>query len=77
MPTSTLLSADRAVAAPLASQAWISRVSPPLGAGADGALRGLAFAAKDNIEGAGLPSTAGCAEFAYRPQLAWQAGEAT
>jgi allophanate hydrolase len=32
-----------------------------------GALAGLRLAVKDNVDAAGLPTTAGCPEFAYRP----------
>jgi allophanate hydrolase len=32
-----------------------------------GALGGLRLAVKDNVDAAGLPTTAGCPEFAYRP----------
>ncbi|MEP6789960.1 MAG: allophanate hydrolase [Ramlibacter sp.] len=54
-----------AVASPAA--AWISRFDRPLSTQAEGPLAGLAFAAKDNIDAAGLPTTAGCPAFAYQP----------
>ena len=47
-----------------ANAAWITRFDAPLqGAGA-GALAGLVFAAKDNIDVAGVATTAGCPAFA-------------
>ena len=51
---------------------WITRVPdedrPALGAAVgDGALAGLRLAVKDNIDVAGLATTAGCPEFAYTP----------
>jgi allophanate hydrolase len=52
---------------PLASQAWISR-SSQVSAGCAGLLAGLSFAAKDNIDALGLPTTAGCPAFSYAPQ---------
>lgn len=54
----------------LASQAWICHAaSPATGtlAVSSGALAGLSFAVKDNIDTAGLPTTAGCPAFAYTP----------
>ncbi|HSV51296.1 MAG TPA: allophanate hydrolase [Burkholderiaceae bacterium] len=67
------LPADRPAAAALsgasgwAPQAWISRFDVPLSLGRDGPLAGLSFAAKDNIDALGLPTTAACAAFAYAP----------
>ncbi|MCW5650985.1 MAG: allophanate hydrolase [Ramlibacter sp.] len=54
-------------AAGLAPQAWISRADPPLRGAVGGALAGLTFAAKDNIDAAGLPTTAACPAFSYTP----------
>ncbi len=53
----------------LAQQAWISRFASPLtGDGAQtGQLAGLTFAAKDNIDAQGLPTTAACPAFSYSP----------
>ncbi|MET0530595.1 MAG: allophanate hydrolase [Microvirga sp.] len=60
-------------------QAWISRFAPEevlaaarqvdlrVKAGEVLPLAGVAFAAKDNIDVAGLDTTAACPEFAYRP----------
>ena len=50
-----------------AAVAWIARLDRPLCGSETGALAGLAFAAKDNIDVAGVPTTAGCPAFAYRP----------
>ncbi len=50
-----------------ASQAWISRFDSPLLTTSDGCLAGLTFAAKDNIDTLGLPTTAACPAFAYQP----------
>ena len=52
---------------PVGASAWISRFETPLLGAEAGALAGLTFAAKDNIDVAGLPTTAGCAAFAYQP----------
>ena len=52
-----------------AKAAWISRFDEAAASAsavstATGALAGLSFAVKDNIDVAGLPSTAACAAFA-------------
>lgn len=49
-----------------AAQAWISRYETTL-PGGTGPLSGLRFAVKDNIDAAGLPTTAACQAFAYQP----------
>jgi len=50
-----------------AGAAWITRLDRPLSGSESGPLSGLVFAAKDNIDVAGVPTTAGCPAFAYRP----------
>jgi allophanate hydrolase len=49
--------------------AWIARIEPPLAdpsaAAGQGPLAGLRFAVKDNIDVAGVPTTAACPDFAY------------
>ncbi len=54
------------MAAEMAPEAWITRIAPMHGSGA-GPLAGLAFAVKDNIDVAGLSTTAACPTFAYTP----------
>ena len=51
----------------LAAAAWIARLDRPLRGSDAGPLAGLTFAAKDNIDAAGVPTTAGCPAFAYQP----------
>ncbi|RYY64715.1 MAG: allophanate hydrolase, partial [Comamonadaceae bacterium] len=53
-----------------ADAAWITRLVPPMAnaaGAATGALAGLRFAAKDNIDVAGVPTTAACPAFARTP----------
>jgi allophanate hydrolase len=54
-----------------AGEAWIHRLAQPLQpaaeAAAGGPLAGLRFAIKDNIDAAGVPTTAACPAFAYTP----------
>lgn len=65
----TPVSADRRAAE--ADAAWIHRPVQALRSSADtatgGPLAGLRFAVKDNIDAAGLPTTAACPAFAYTP----------
>ena len=49
----------------LAAAAWISRYPSPLQEQTTGLLAGMHFAAKDNIDARGLPTTAACPGFAY------------
>lgn len=47
------------------SDIWIAEVTVP--GATDGPLAGTTFAVKDNIDVAGVPTTAGCPSFAYTP----------
>jgi allophanate hydrolase len=49
------------------STEWITRCEVPVQGAATGPLHGLTFAAKDNIDVQGVPTTAGCQPFAYVP----------
>src|SRR5690349_8599366 len=62
-----LLSRPAAQPGELAPAAWISKLDHVAGASEQGPLAGLLFAAKDNIDVAGVPTTAGCPAFAYSP----------
>lgn len=65
----TPVSADHTPA--WAGEAWIHKPAQPVrsacAAAAKGPLAGLRFAVKDNIDAAGLPTTAACPAFAYTP----------
>lgn len=54
-------------ASTLATQAWISRLDSPLQTSETGPLAGLSFAVKDNIDALGLPTTAACPRFSFKP----------
>ncbi|MDF2463425.1 MAG: atzF [Ramlibacter sp.] len=51
----------------LAGCAWITKLDKPFASSETGPLAGLSFAVKDNIDVAGIETTAGCLAFAYQP----------
>ena len=51
----------------IVKEAWISRCDPPLRTHAYGPLAGLLFAVKDNMNVAGMATTAGCPAFGFKP----------
>ena len=51
--------------APWAPEAWLHQPTQPLSGTRPGALSGLRFAVKDNIDVADWPTTAACPAFAY------------
>jgi len=56
---------DQEIAQTLAPQAWILRLAESQVVQQDGSLSGLSFAVKDNIDVAGLATTAACPSFAF------------
>lgn len=64
MQSPTLEQALTRIAADADNPAWIHVAKDPP-AGAPGPLQGVLFGVKDNIDVAGMPTTAGCPSFAY------------
>ena len=63
---------DLSISKPSAANAWITKFDRPLTGNASSGsdeptLKGLSFAAKDNIDVAGIPTTAACPDFAFTP----------
>ena len=52
----------------IATAAWIARFAAPVQGAATGPLAGLRFAIKDNIDAAGVPTTAACPAFERLPE---------
>lgn len=63
---------DLQIPKPAAANAWITKFDRPLSIDVSPGsnrqtLKGLSFAAKDNIDVAGIPTTAACPDFAFMP----------
>ncbi|MES2186213.1 MAG: allophanate hydrolase [Pseudomonadota bacterium] len=69
MVSSSLLTAGALVPEGDPAAAWILALDTPVVGAATGPLAGLRFAVKDNIDAAGLPTTAACPAFAFTPPL--------
>ena len=61
----TAMTATPAAVPEAGDTAWITRIDPPITGAGSGVLAGLRFAVKDNIDVAGVPTTAACPAFAY------------
>ncbi|QKO22738.1 allophanate hydrolase [Rhodoferax sp. BAB1] len=66
-PTNPVPGAQAQAQPAAAAQAWISRYETALPGANAGPLSGLRFAVKDNIDAAGLRTTAACEAFAFQP----------
>lgn len=71
-PVDSVASAFERIEAAGSKPAWIALVDRETALkraqSASGPLAGMTFAVKDNIDVAGMPTTAGCPAFAYQPQ---------